>query len=62
MNYLVGYNNTAEAEKALNLASEQAKLTKAKVFLLTSMEGGAAEKLEEVEGVELKTGRSFSIK
>ena len=48
MKFLVGYNGSAEAKAALLLAGDFAKIFDAKVFVMASMEGGAGEKLEDI--------------
>jgi nucleotide-binding universal stress UspA family protein len=48
MKYLVAYSGSKEAKAALALARDNAKLFKANVVVMTSMEGGAAETAEEV--------------
>lgn len=52
MKILVGYNETAAGKAALSLAREHARYFNAKVFILTSMEGGASETVEDIERVE----------
>ena len=41
MKFLVGYNGTVEAKAALSLARDFAKIFKAEVFVMASLEGGA---------------------
>ena len=48
MKFLVGYNGSAEAKAALVLASDFAKIFDARVFVMASLEGGAGEKLEDI--------------
>ena len=48
MKFLVGYNGSVEAKAALSLARDFAQTFNAKVFVMTSMEGGAGEKPEEI--------------
>lgn len=48
MNFLVGYNGTEEAKAALSLAINFAKAFRAKLFVVTSMEGGKSEKPDEI--------------
>jgi nucleotide-binding universal stress UspA family protein len=61
MKFLIGYNGSAEARAALSLARDFAKIFNAKVFVMASMEGGAGEKIEDInqaeqnKGVECKT-------
>lgn len=59
MKFLVAYNGTTESRAALDLAVEQASIFSAKVFVVTSMEGGRAEKPEDIARVnqELKQVR-----
>ena len=52
MKFLVGYNGSAEAKAALLLARDFAKIFDAKVFVMASMEGGAGEKLEDINQAE----------
>ena len=52
MKFLVGYNGSAEAKAALSLARDFAKIFKAKIFVMTSMEGGAGEKVEDITRAE----------
>ena len=52
MKFLVGYNGSAEAKAALLLAGDFAKIFDAKVFVMASMEGGAGEKLEDINQAE----------
>jgi len=61
MKFLVGYNGSNEAQAALALARDFAKVFNAKVFVMTSMVGGAGETLEEINQVEgrLQYARSF---
>ncbi|MBS3731275.1 MAG: universal stress protein [Desulfobacterales bacterium] len=54
MKILVGYNQTAAAKAALSLAGDHALCFNAKVYIMTSMEGGTSETLEEIEKVEKK--------
>ena len=49
MKFLVGYNGSKAAQAALALARDFAKIFQAKVYVLVSMEGGSAEKIEDVE-------------
>ena len=48
MKFLVGYNGSAEAKAALLLARDFAKIFNARVFVMASLEGGAGEKLEDI--------------
>ena len=52
MKFLVGYNGSAEAKAALLLAGDFAKTFNARVFVLASMEGGAGEKIEDINQAE----------
>ncbi len=49
MKFLVGYNGSKAAQSALALARDFAMVFNAKVYLLTSMEGGSSERLEAIE-------------
>ena len=59
MKFLVAYSGSSEARAALRLAIEHASLFKAKVFVITSMEGGQSEKPKDIARVnqELKQVR-----
>jgi nucleotide-binding universal stress UspA family protein len=59
MKFLVAYNGSAEAKAALALAIKHALLFGAKLFVITSMEGGHSEKPEDIARVnqELKRVR-----
>jgi len=52
MKFLIGYNGSAEARAALSLARDFAKIFNAKVFVMASMEGGAGEKIEDINQAE----------
>jgi len=52
LKFLVGYNGSAEAKAALLLARDFAKIFNARVFVMASMEGGAGEKLEDINQAE----------
>jgi nucleotide-binding universal stress UspA family protein len=52
MNILVGYNGSAASNAALDLAKDYAKAFHAKVYLVTSMEGGSRERIDEVRKAE----------
>jgi nucleotide-binding universal stress UspA family protein len=56
MNFLVAYSGSKESKEALDLAIDHASLFKAKVFVITSMEGGRSEKPDDIARVnqELK--------
>ena len=64
MKYLVGYNTSPSARRALALASEMAKASGALVFIITSMEGGSGETVEEIQEVEqdLNAAKDFLIR
>ena len=51
MKFLVAYSGSKESKAALDLAIEHASLFKAKVFVITSMEGGRSEKPEDIARV-----------
>lgn len=51
MKFLVAYSGSSESKAALSLAIENALLFKAKVFVITSMEGGQSEKPEDIARV-----------
>ena len=61
MKFLVGYTGSAESKAAMALAKDQAKILNAKVVVITSMEGGAGEKPEDIGKAEtnLKFANSF---
>jgi nucleotide-binding universal stress UspA family protein len=61
MKFLVGYNGSVEAKAALSLARGFAKIFNAKVFVMASMEGGAGEKIEEINQAEqnLREAKEF---
>ena len=52
MKFLVGYNGSVEAKAALSLARDFAKTFSARVFVMSSMEGGAGEKPEDIAQAE----------
>ncbi len=52
MKFLVGYNGSSEAKAALSLAANFAKTFNARVFVMSSMEGGAGEKVEDINQAE----------
>ncbi len=56
MKFLVAYNGSTESKAALDLAITHASTFKAKVIVITSMEGGHSEKPEDIARVnqELK--------
>lgn len=59
MKFLVAYNGSTESRAALDLAITNATRFDAKVFVITSMEGGQSEKPEDIARVsqELKRVR-----
>lgn len=59
MKFLVAYNGSTEAKAALDLAVDHASIFKAKLYVITSMEGGHSEKPEDIARVnqELKRVR-----
>ena len=61
MKFLVGYNGSDVAKSALEVARTYAKNTDAKVLVMTSMEGGDKERLEEITRAEqdLEYAKSF---
>ncbi len=61
MKFLVGYTGSEESKAAMALAKDQAKILNAKVVVITSMEGGAGEKPEDIGKAEtnLKFANSF---
>ena len=61
MNILVGYSGMGISNKALGLAREHARVFGAKVFVLTSMEGGSGETINDIERMEnsLEEARQF---
>ena len=52
MKFLVGYNGSKESKSALALASSVAKIHGAKIFVMTSMAGGATERVDEISKAE----------
>ena len=61
MKFLVGYNGSIEAKAALSLARDFAKIFNAKVFVMASLEGGAGEKIEDINQAEqnLRDAKEF---
>jgi nucleotide-binding universal stress UspA family protein len=61
MKFLVGYNGSVEAKAALSLARDFAKIFNAKIVVMTSMEGGAGEKIEDITRAEqdLREAKEF---
>jgi nucleotide-binding universal stress UspA family protein len=51
MKYLVAYNGSSESRAALSLAVTHASIFKAKVFVITSIEGGHSEKPDSIARV-----------
>jgi nucleotide-binding universal stress UspA family protein len=65
MKILVGYNASSSAQRALSLACEMAKnKADAFVYVVTSMEGGSNETIEDIRKVEakLQEGKDFLLK
>ena len=63
MKFLVGYNGSVEAKAALSLAGNFAKIFNAKVFVMSSMEGGPGEKVEDINQAEqnLRDAKEFLV-
>lgn len=61
MNFLVGYNGSPSSRRALALARDQAKLTGAKLYVATSMVGGAGESPKDIQSAEeqLRSVKAF---
>lgn len=61
MKFLVGYNGSVEAKAALSLARDFAKIFNARVFVMASLEGGAGEKIEDINQAEdnLREAKEF---
>lgn len=61
MKILVGYNGSEVAKSALSQAGRYAKTYDAMVYVVTSMEGGIGEKIEEVNAAaeNLKFAQDF---
>ena len=61
MKILVGYNGSEVAKSALSQAGRYAKTYDAMVYVVTSMEGGIGEKIEEVTAAaeNLKFAQEF---
>jgi nucleotide-binding universal stress UspA family protein len=59
MKFLVAYSGSMESKAALEMAIKQASTFKAKIFVITSMEGGRSETPEDIARVnrELKKVR-----
>jgi nucleotide-binding universal stress UspA family protein len=64
MKILVGYNGTEVAKSALSQAKIYAKTHNARVYIVTSLEGGTGEKPEEISqaGENLKFAKDFMEK
>jgi nucleotide-binding universal stress UspA family protein len=54
MKYMVGYNASPSAQRALRLAANEAKKSGALVYVVTSVEGGSGETLQDIQSVEDK--------
>ncbi len=52
MKLLVSYNGTKESEAALELAKTHAKIFGAKLVVISSSEGGAGEKVEDINKIK----------
>ena len=61
MSFLVGYSGMGISNKALEVAREHARIFGARVVILTSMEGGSGEKLEEIERIEKSLEEAKSL-
>ncbi|MDJ0984032.1 MAG: universal stress protein [Desulfobacterales bacterium] len=61
MQFLIGYNGSSEAKAALSLARDFAKTFSAKVYVMSSLEGGAGEKPEDINQAEqnLREAKDF---
>ena len=61
MKFLVGYNGSVEAKAALSLAREFSKIFNAKVYIMTSLEGGPGEKVGDITRAEqnLREAKEF---
>ena len=57
MKFLVAYNGSTESKAALDLAIKHASIFEAKVFVITSMEGGHSEKPEDITRVNQELER-----
>lgn len=64
MKFLVGFDSGPAAKRALALACEQAKLTGALVYVVTSMEGGDKENLDAIQEAEdaLRWAKDYLLK
>jgi nucleotide-binding universal stress UspA family protein len=54
MKLLVGYDGSAAAEKALELAMEKAKIKNARLYVVTSMSKGTESQLHDIQEKEKK--------
>ncbi len=61
MRILVGYNGSAVSKAAVRLAGELAGPLGARVLVVTSMEGGTRERLEEIAAAEAHLGEARAI-
>ena len=61
MKFLVGYDGTESAHRALTLAAEQARAVDALVYVVTSMEGGEKESWEEIKAAERKWNNNVKL-
>ncbi|MFO7839099.1 MAG: universal stress protein [Desulfosalsimonadaceae bacterium] len=52
MKIMVGYNGSDISRAALSLARKHARAFNARVLVMTSMEGGSAETIKDIERVE----------
>ena len=64
MKYMVGYNASPSAQRALRLAADEAKKSGALVFVVTSVEGGSTETLQDIQSVEdrLREAKDLLVK
>jgi nucleotide-binding universal stress UspA family protein len=63
MKYMVAYNGSPSSQRALELARREAKNSGALVYVVTSMEGGSTETLEDIQEVEdrLRTAKELLL-
>jgi nucleotide-binding universal stress UspA family protein len=61
MKYMVGYNASPSAQRALQLAAREAKKSGATVIVVTSVEGGSGEKLQDIQSVEDRLREAKSL-
>jgi nucleotide-binding universal stress UspA family protein len=61
MKFLVGYNGSVEAKAALSLARDFAKTFSARVYVMSSLEGGTGEIVEDIARAEqnLREAKDF---